>query len=415
MSKITLYQLKKTGKLWQWSCWAEGPIVHTSYGYVDGAIQNTQETAAAVNVGKSNEVSPVEQARLIAERKIKEKLENGYSRSEKDAKLEPEGIDYDNLPKAFTPSKPISSIDDKKLRQLFEAGKLSVQEKFDGLCLLLVQGTNGIKILTRGKLEDKTRHFPKIVDELSNIPEGTIIVGELVSRDFKTATSIVRTKEPNDAIEKQERDGYCYYKIFDVLHWDHNDITNIPYQERISFIEKYLNKTKKLYCSLIPDLSQEFSFEELFGINSIAKIRGYEGYVLWQKDVTTKIRLDGKEERTGAWKFKLTYSEDIWLESPTEGKGKNEGRLGQVKGYQFSPTGEKVYVADIGGGFVDTERLAFWEQRDTLFPCAAECEMAERLPSMKLRFPVFIRLRPDKSEKDCTMQIMPRTNDGQDS
>jgi len=403
--KTTLYQLKKTGKIWQWSCWAQGPKVYTSYGYVDGAQQETHETATAVNVGKSNEVSPVEQARLIAERKIKEKLENGYARSPSEAKLEPEGLDYDNLPKAFTPAKPISSIDEAKLRKLFDAGNLSVQRKYDGCCLLAVRGSSGIKLLTRGKLEDKTGHFPQIVNELKDIPVGTILVGELIGQNFKTVTSILRSKDPHDALEKQREAGRLSYMIFDVLHWDGEDITSWPYNNRINKILAHLDDKDNPCVQVTHNLLDYNSYDELFGKINIAIVRGYEGYVCWQLDAPTKVRLDGKEERTGAWKWKITHSEDVWAECPTEGKGKNEGKLGQVKGYQFSPTGEKVYVGDIGGGYSNEERLAFWQQRDTLFPCVIEIETSSRLISGKLQFPVFVRLRPDKTEAECLMQL----------
>lgn len=410
MNKTTLYQLKKTGKIWQWSCWANGDRVYTSYGYVDGAQQETHETAAAVNVGKSNEVSPVEQARLIAERKIKEKLESGYSRTAKDAKLEPEALDYNNLPKAFTPSKPISSIEDKKLRQLFDAGKLSVQRKHDGLCMIVVRGSDGIKILTRGKLEDKTEHFPHLVNELKGLPEGTIVVGELISKDFKTVTSIVRTKDAKEAINKQVF-GPVKYMIFDVLHWASSDITSMPYKERMLTVVKWAesafrkNEVSYFQLTYYTNLAIGNSYDTLFGNRNIAAANNWEGYVLWDLDAPTKIRLDGKEERTGAWKWKPILTEDLWLEEPTEGKGKNEGKLGQVKAYQYSPTGEKVLVCELGGGFSDAERSDFWKRRNTLFPCAAEAETPERLESGKLRFPVFIRLRPDKAERECSMQL----------
>ncbi len=403
----TLYQLKKTGKLWQWSVRARGSHVITTYGYVDGILQETTETALAMNVGRSNEVVPEEQAKLIMERKIQAKLDNGYSESPKEAKLEPEGLDYDNLPKSFTPAKPISSIDEAKLRELFDAERLCIQRKWDGMCIVLSKGQS-LHFLTRGKLEDKTDHFPHIMSELKDLPEGTILVGELVASrqgadNFKYVTSIVRTKASEEAIAKQSKDGYLYYIIFDVLHWAGEDITALPYRDRMSL----LNAWDKQYSGTPENLKG--SYDELFGKKGIISKNGWEGLVVHDSNAGTEIRLDGKEARLGMWKYKKIHTEDCWLEDPEQGKGRNENRLGKCKGYQYSPTGEKIYIGDVGGGYSDQERDAFWQRRKGLFPCAAEVETSERLVSMKLRFPVFIRLRPDKSEKECIIQLIPKT------
>lgn len=394
----------------------------TTYGYVDGAIQTTREKALAMNVGRSNEITPKEQAILIAERKIKEKTDNGYSETQDGAESQnlQSAIDFDDLSVSFCPAKPISTLPADKLKQLWDSGRAIVQRKFDGLCHFYVAGSSH-RLLSRGKLEDKASHVPHIMDELRSIPQGTILNGEICQNpvlgdDFKHVTSTLRHKTASKAIEKQNNGGGLHYIIFDVLYWNHEDVSSMPYVDRMKLFDRWKTSQRlspKAF-SLPTDLSTRFDFNSLFKDPNLAVINGWEGYVIWDGSESTKVRWDGKTARKNCYKWKATTSEDVWAEDPENGKGRNENRLGKVKGYQYLD-GEKIYVGDIGGGFTDAEREELWATRDTAFPCVIEVETSERQPSMKLRFPVFSRLRPDKQEHECTVGLMPRNATQKDS
>jgi ATP-dependent DNA ligase len=414
----TLFQRKHNGKIWKWSVETHKQYIITSYGYVDGAIQSTKETAQAMNIGRSNEISAEYQAVLIAERKIKEKIDNGYSESIEEAERQDLNaeIDFDNLPTSFCPAKPISDINDSKLRELWESGRAIVQRKFDGACHFLVAGTNN-RILSRGKLEDKTLHVKHISDALAKLPRGTILNGEICSNplngdNFKHVTSVLRCKDPDKAIKRQNDDGLLHYIVFDVLYWGGEDITSMKYADRINLFQewkdKYANREKTF--SLPLNLFGINSFDALFGDDNIAIQHKFEGYVIWDAYGTTEIRWDGKTARKNCYKWKPVHTEDVIATAPETGKGRNENRLGKVQGYQYYD-GRLIYVGDIGGGFSDEERELFWENRHSMFPCIFEVETAERLPSMKLRFPVFKRVRNDKTDQECTVQLIPRSDE----
>lgn len=411
-----LFQKKASGKMWQWSVRVDGYHVITTYGYIDGKMQSTRETAHAVNVGKKNEVSPEEQARLIAERKIKEKLDNGYSKSTAEAEEQDLGaeLDFDNMSTSFCPAKPISDLPDDTLSGLWEAGRAIVQRKFDGLCHFYVMGSDP-KILSRGKLEDKTDHVPHIRDALAKLPTGTILNGEIcldptLGDDFKHVTSTLRHKTPDKAVEKQKNGGLLHYIVFDVLYWGGEDVTGMKYVDRLKLFTRWAGRHARKNAGAFStplNLAEHKSFDALFGDNNLSVRHGWEGYVVWDALETTQIRWDGKTARKNCYKWKHVFTEDVWAEDPQAGKGRNEKRLGKVTGYQYID-GEKVCVGDIGGGFTDAEREQLWKDRETAFPCVIEVETPERQPSMKLRFPVFSRLRPDKQEHECTAELMPR-------
>lgn len=415
-----LYQKKQTGKIWEWSIHVNGPIVVTTYGYIDGAKQSTSETASAMNVGKSNEISPEAQALLIMERRIKDKTDNGYVESFGAAQaqsLEGEPFSFDALPKNFCPAKPISAIESEKLRKLWDAGRLIVQRKFDGMCHFGVRSENSVYLLSRAKLEDKAAHVPEVTKLLQYLPSETIVNGELCcidgGDDFKHVSSVLRTKDPQEAVAKQLNHVDLRYIVFDVLYWAGEDVSGRPYKDRIKLMNKIdLDPIDSPHIQLPQDMAKRYSFEELFGPDNIAKRDGLEGYVVWDKEESTEIRWDGKEARKNCYKVKMTHTEDVWVDNPRPGKGKNEACLGKLAGWQYGPDGRKIFIGDIGGGYSQEQRKDFWENRSTLFPCVVEVETAERIVgSLKLRFPVFIRIRPDKVEKECIMQLMPRGSD----
>lgn len=415
-----LFQKKASGKLHKWSIRVDGPYVITSYGYVGGAMQSTRETAEAMNVGRSNEISAEDQAVLIAERKIKEKLDNGYSATPEEAEQQDLGaeVNFDSLPVSFCPAKPISEITDDKLRALWDSGRAIVQRKFDGLCHFYVTGSEP-HLLSRGKLEEKTSHVPHIAQALHKLPPGTVLNGEVclnpeVGDDFKHVTSVLRCKDPEKALAKQKSDGILHYIIFDVLFWGGEDVTGMKYVDRIKLFSRWSNRHARANhgaFSMPLNLALHRPYDNLFGEDNLAKQLNFEGYIVWDALENTQVRWDGKTARKNCYKWKPVHTEDVVVKNPSTGKGRNENRLGKVEGYQYHE-GKLIHIGDIGGGLSDKQREDFWIRRDEIFPCVWEIEAAERLPSMKLRFPVFKRIRDDKLPSECVSQLMPRSRNG---
>ena len=81
-----LYKEARTGKLHSWQIWTKGPDMIEEYGTVDGAKTENHRTCVGKNIGKSNETTPVEQAKFEAAAKWTKKQDKGYSTTKKKAK-----------------------------------------------------------------------------------------------------------------------------------------------------------------------------------------------------------------------------------------------------------------------------------------------------------------------------------------
>ena len=78
----TLYHTNAKGQTYEWSIWTEGADVVTRYGTVGGELQIARKTAVAKNVGRSNEVTPEDQARLEAAATWKKKKDKKYTETQ---------------------------------------------------------------------------------------------------------------------------------------------------------------------------------------------------------------------------------------------------------------------------------------------------------------------------------------------
>ena len=113
---------------------------------------------------------------------------------------------------------------------------------------------------------------------------------------------------------------------------------------------------------------------------------GYEGIMI--KD--PKGLYEGK--RTRAWlKYKPIKEMDCRITKVIEGEGKYKGMLGAFEVQQ-----DNKNKAQVGSGFSDKHRKEFWSGRKRLIGKICEVKYQEKTNDGIMRFPVFLRLRPDK-------------------
>ena len=75
----TLYKTNKNGSIQQWSIEVSGPTFTCIYGQFGGKLQSQQTICKSVNIGKSNETTPEQQAQLESAALITKKIKSGYS------------------------------------------------------------------------------------------------------------------------------------------------------------------------------------------------------------------------------------------------------------------------------------------------------------------------------------------------
>jgi ATP-dependent DNA ligase len=424
MSKTTLYQKTRLGKIQQWKIWVEKqgksghPEVWIEHGLEDGKKQMTHDVISeGVNIGKANETTPLQQATLTMERRITKQKEKGYCDNQEDLDKNLT-IDFSQqFPKELCFYKPKNSIDDKKLKKLEDNGQLAFTVKYDGMMHIVRKSSEfGVEIYSR-RMDLVTDKYPHLVKAFEKLPNETVLLGEMILADFDNhkeafnAVSQICRSDPEKAIERQNELGKVSYCIFDVAFKDgKNWLTNMAWLTRWSEarrLEKVCGSKYIIAAEMIKKPHRE-ALEEV-------KKRKLEGLVVWDKtgimEDNGAFTMNGKPYRPNVlWKSKPKYEDDFIVrfnpknEIGEYGKGKNNGKVKSVYLYQLDKNGNEVFLAKCGGGLSDEQRDFYTTAK---YPRVWRVEYDSIQPKTgSLRFPVFNAdrtLTGDKDIKECLM------------
>ena len=132
-------------------------------------------------------------------------------------------------------------------------------QKYDGEWCLAMKSQGKILFRSRsiskvtGKYGDKTELVPHLVESLSNMPDGTVLLGELcyedVAKTSKDVGAILRCK-PAKAIERQAKEK-LHFVVFDCLAYDNNLFLDKCFEDRITFINHKLDENPLPYFKRI--------------------------------------------------------------------------------------------------------------------------------------------------------------------
>lgn len=379
MSKTTLFQKTRLGKIQQWSIWVDPsgnsghPEVWVEHGQVSGKKQQTHDIIAeGVNIGKANETTPLEQATLTMERIIIKKREKGYKDNVKELDKIPV-IDFNKrLPKELCFYKPITDADFPKFKELEKNDNILYTVKRDGMMHVVRKTkTFGVEIYTR-TMDLVTDKYPHLIGPLSKLPDNTILLGELTLNGFDShlaaykAISKICRSDPDKAIKRQEEFGNVIYYIFDVA-FSHgtNVLISEKYEHRNSIAEGIVDICGSEFVTKTEIIAK--SYKEAIKETSKRKL---EGLVAWTADAKMAdgeaFTFNGKPYRPEVlWKFK--FADNKKLEDDfvvrfdpangigTYGKGKNNGKIKSAFVYQIQD-GVEVHLGKCGGGLDDPQR-----------------------------------------------------------
>lgn len=204
----TLYHRAKGGDLREWTIWTEEADIVTQYGQINGKLQISRKRAESKNIGRSNETTPIEQAKLEAEALYKFKLDRKYSET-KEAAEEP----------LLLPMLA-HKYEDKKKHVVYSAW---IQPKLDGLrCLAMWENDKVILISRSGK----PYTMPPVQDQLAKwLPRDTILDGELYRHGMSCQTVTSYVKKWKAGSEQ------IIYNIYDAPVIDGKD--DLTYKERL--------------------------------------------------------------------------------------------------------------------------------------------------------------------------------------
>ena len=261
----------------------------------------------------------------------------------------------------FVPIRPMlaeRASDAEEALKKMGGKKCYAEYKIDGERIQIHKHNDRIELYTRN-LENVTNNFSDIVHEFRNISTKDLIVeGEIVSVDLKTGgflpfQSLMHRRRKYN-IEGAIKDYPVILNLFDLLYYDNQDKTNLPFSMRRKNLEEIFNfKNEKLKVIKQIVISKAEDFDK-FMANAIEN--GCEGLMI--KNPTSKYRAGARE---WAWiKLKKEYSNklldtiDLVIVGAIYGKGRRVGKYGAFLLAAYEPNEDSFFtICKVGTGFTD--------------------------------------------------------------
>jgi bifunctional non-homologous end joining protein LigD len=283
----------------------------------------------------------------------------------------------------------------------FHKPNWAYEEKYDGIRILAYKEGREISLITRNDV-NRTNDFPKIATAISGLKASTLLLdGEVVIFDERGVSRFQLL---------QRRSGDAKYALFDCLFVNGRDLRSAPLSVRRENLESAVKFGNVL---LLSARLAENGFEAF----RVSQRRGFEGVVA--KDASSPY----VEGRSRYWlKVKVRQEEEFIIGgyTPPAGSRKHFGAL-LLGAYE---QGVLRYVGKVGTGFDETILGSLFRkfqplkrQESPFVPSpriknatflspklVAQISFTEWTRDGKLRQPVFLGLREDKSPKEVVFE-----------
>jgi DNA ligase D-like protein (predicted ligase) len=288
------------------------------------------------------------------------------------------------------------------------------EPKFDGIrCIASICQQE--VILWNRRLSVINQAFPEIVDALPDAVntdctlDGEIIIMEGGKPDISAILKRMSTGS-SLAAQLKARSTPAQYVVFDIVKLGGESLISHPLLERKQILARTIHGNDRIALTVYVEKSGEMYFEA-------AQRSGFEGVVAKRID---SPYLPGV--RSTQWvKFRKSAGFDLVIGGYTKGHGSRGTTFGALLLGAFAPEGTFVYVGRAGSGFSQQEASTICRGlkrtnttlfsnppeepgvRWTLPELVVEVKALEVTRNNILRFPVFMRLRSDKSARECTL------------
>ena len=246
--------------------------------------------------------------------------------------------------------------------RLPEGGPWIWEIKLDGYRALAVKSPTSVTLFSRNR-KSLNRQFPYIVEALADLPEGTVVDGEVVAIDD--------SGRPNFNLLQNFRAeaARIQYYVFDLLCWKDRDLTRLPLIERRMLLNALLVVNDKRIR--IADYVEAAPRDLLAAVRE----QGLEGIVGKQKDSHYQ---PGK--RSGAWiKYRVNRGQEFVIGGYFPGP---HGFDSLIVGYYDRD--KLTYVARTRNGFVPASRRQVFSKLKHLV--TAECPFVNLPETRRSRF-----------------------------
>jgi bifunctional non-homologous end joining protein LigD len=224
--------------------------------------------------------------------------------------------------------------------KLLDGPRWSYEIKLDGYRAIAVKADGRVNLFSRRR-KSFDHHYPLIVEALGELPEGTVVDGEVVALD--------ESGRPNFNLLQNVRSEaqHIHYFIFDLLVCDDRDLTGLPMSER----RRLMRAVMKIRSPHIR-IAEQF---EASASDMLAAIRPrqLEGVIGKRKD---SLYEPGK--RSGSWvKYRVNRGQELVIGGYIPGP---HGFDSLIVGYYQGK--DLMYVARVRNGFVPASRRHVFEK-----------------------------------------------------
>jgi DNA ligase 1 len=254
-------------------------------------------------------------------------------------------------------------------------GHYCLEAKLDGLRMVVI---DGMAYTRNGHRITSVEHI------LQALPQGLrdsyVLDGEVMGADFDETSGSVR--------QQQSTKDHLVYNVFDMVllsEWREQETKPLRVRkENLAWLSaQQLPGIKVVQWVELPE--GEVAPGRLLKARDIYMKHGFEGAMV--KDMNAPYQF---KRSTAMLKVKKMETADGTIVGFEEGKGKCKGVLGALK------VEVEGVVTSVGGGYSDSQREDFWKRRKDLIGRMMEVQYQNFTKDGRLRFPVFVRFRPDK-------------------
>jgi DNA ligase-1 len=307
--------------------------------------------------------------------------------------------------------------------------KVMLQYKYDGMRSLIHKKDGKIWLFTR-RLEDVSAAFPEVIEYAKKAirAKEIIVDGETLGLNNKTGKPIpfqklsTRIKRKYD-IEKAQKEIPAQVNLFDILYLNGKTLFDKPLKERWKLLQEHVKEIPKKFQFANTNYPKDLKEAEKYYKESLAA--GHEGLIVKNLDA---LYVPGRSVAGGWLKVKPVLENlDVVIVGGLWGTGKRAGWLGSlVLGIRDPDTGKFLEIGMMGTGIKEKKtaetETTLAEMTKMLKPLITaekgntvkirpkvvievSYEEIQKSPTydsgFALRFPRFIRLRPDKAPDEA--------------
>lgn len=238
-----------------------------------------------------------------------------------------------------------------KAKELVMSNRYWGARKMDGAWAMIIKDMDGnfhMRSRTEsvnGGYQDKAEWVPHIYEQLAAIPNGTALVGEIYFPDNEGSRKIISVLNclKDKCLERQKKNGYLHFYIFDVIAWNGKSMIDMEFKDRINYLNLEILKD---HANV--ELANYVMGEDLWNLYGEIIAAGGEGIVITREDCHY---LCGK--RTAWMTLKMKKELEDTIDAFIDGDYKTATRLytgKEIKTWTFwenTKTGEKYNTCKI--------------------------------------------------------------------